>query len=175
MHEYTHTHTQTQTPWRIDKQAPGTDDCSLNKQPLLCLLHPTRPHPFPHGCHIPLHHCTQTHTHTHSGIYENLMSCFIANHLNCAPRMNLGHKTAQIWIRLLSFSHISSPGLTSGNTSADSHSFAVSVFQSLDWMPCPFLLTAQELHWYGARGFWLRVGGQSGYTVYVLRRKKIQQ
>lgn len=46
-----HTH----TPWRIDKQAPGTHDCSLNKQPLLCLLHPTRPHPLPTASSTTVH------------------------------------------------------------------------------------------------------------------------
>lgn len=68
----------------------------------------------------------------------------------------------RIWIWALSFSRISSPGLTSGNTLHDSHSFAVSVFQSLDWKLCPFLLTAQKQQWDDARGFWLHVGGQSG-------------
>lgn len=142
-------HEHTQTPWRIDKQAPGTDDSSLNKQPPLCLLHPTPPHPFPH---IPLHLCTQTHTKTTVEYMKTLVSRFIGSYLNRAPHMNLeGHKT--IRVRVLSFSHISSPGLTLGNTSADSHSCAVSVFQSSAWTQCPFLLTAQELHWYDARGF----------------------
>lgn len=62
---------------------------------------------------------------------------------------------------------MSSPGFTSENASADSRSFAVSVFQSLNWTPCPFLLTAPELRWCVARGFWQHVGGQSGYPWYT--------
>lgn len=34
-------------------------------------------------------------------------------------------------------------------------------------MLCPFLPTAQEQHWYDARGFWQHVGGQSGYPWYM--------
>ncbi len=169
MHEYTHTHTYTHTPWRIDKQAPGTDDYSLNKQPLLCLLHPT--HPFPTVATNPsttLHKHTRIHTNTNP--QWNIWKLSVMPHNQLSKQrsswcMNLeGTRPPQIWIRVLSFSHISSPGLTWGNTLAESHSFAVSVFRSLDWVPCHFLLTAQELHWYLARGFWLHVGGQSGYT-----------
>lgn len=98
VHEYTQTHTHTNSPWRIDKQAPGTNDFTLNKQPLLCLLHPTLSHPFPHGCHTPfntIHKYTHiyTQTETNSGIYSNFVSCLITKHPNSVPHEFRGHRT----------------------------------------------------------------------------------
>lgn len=44
--------------------------------------------------------------------------------------------------------------------------YAASIFQSLDSVLCPFLLSAEEPRWYDAKGFWQDVGVQSTqYTV----------
>lgn len=101
-HFYTWIHTLSQTPWRIDKQTPGTDDCSLNKQTLLCVLHPTRPHPFPTVATNPsstVQRCTQT------------------------VKSQLLHE--------MNHSHISTSGWTSEDSLGDSYSSAVSIFLTL--------------------------------------------
>lgn len=142
------THTNTHTPWRIDKQAPGTDNSSLNKQPLLCLQLPTRPHLSPHGCHIPIHHCTQIHTQTQNVYMKTWKRVMPHSHSSrpCSSCESRGHR---IWIRVLSFSHISSPGLTLGNIFGWQSFPCCKRFPILGhWKPCPFLLTAQKQHWY---------------------------
>lgn len=58
-HIFAWIHTQAQTLWRIYKQTPGTDKCSLNKQTFLCLSLPTHPLSFPTAATNP---CTTVHT-----------------------------------------------------------------------------------------------------------------
>lgn len=90
-------HTYIHTPWKINKEAPGTDECSLNKQSLLCPMRPTHPYSLSTGATKPfttVHTYRNTHTHSHRHkttveYIENLVSCLITNHLNSAPQLNV--------------------------------------------------------------------------------------
>lgn len=133
-----------------------SNNASRNKQQLLCLLF-----------------------HTHSS-WENLPTRRKKTHKRSwkwKTHLNIASPIQQFKVTVTSvpsFPATSSLRFTAEIASADGHSFAVSVFQSSDCAPCPFLLTSPELHWCVARGFWQRFVGQSGYAWHAAVTSKLK-